>query len=44
MIDMAFEVLVNINSLVEEALNLSNRAKRVIKKVEDELSFDKDLD
>ncbi|OOM14654.1 hypothetical protein [Clostridium saccharobutylicum] len=44
MIDMAFNVLVNINSLVEESLNLSNRAKRVIKKVEDELSFDKDLD
>lgn len=43
MIDMAFEVLVNINSLVEEALNLSNRAKRIIKEVEDELSFDKDL-
>lgn len=44
MIDMAFEVLVNINSLVEEALGLSNRAKRVIKEVEEELSFDKNLD
>lgn len=42
MIDMAFTVLVNINSLVEEALNLSNRAKRVIKEVEDKLSFDKE--
>lgn len=41
MIDMAFEVLININSLVEEALGLSNRAKRVIKEVEEELSFDK---
>lgn len=44
MIDMAFEVLVNINSLIEECLNLSNRAKQVIKKVEDELSISKNLD
>lgn len=43
MVDMAFEVLININSLVEEALNLSNRAKHVIKQVEEELSFDKNL-
>ena len=41
MIDMAFDVLVNINSLVEDALNLSNRAKRVIRDVEDELSVSK---
>ena len=41
MIDMAFEALININSLVEEALNLSNRAKRVIKGVEDEISITK---
>ncbi|AIY81069.1 hypothetical protein U728_1522 [Clostridium botulinum 202F] len=40
MIDMGFEVLINVNSLVEEALNLSNRAKRAIKEVEDEISFD----
>lgn len=44
MIDMAFEVLVNINSLVEEALNLSNRAKRVIREVENELTIDRELD
>ncbi|WP_279232899.1 hypothetical protein [Haloimpatiens lingqiaonensis] len=37
---MAFEVLVNINSLVEEALNLSNRARSFIRKVENELSID----
>lgn len=43
MIDMVFEVLVNINSLVEEALNLSKRAKRSIKEVESELSISKDL-
>lgn len=41
MIDIAFKVLVNINSLVEESLNLSNRAKRVIKEVENELSIDR---
>jgi len=41
MIDMAFEVLININSLVEDALNLSNRARRAIKEMEDEISFDK---
>ena len=44
MIDMAFEVLVNINSLVESALNLSNRAKRVIRDVEDELSVSKNAE
>lgn len=44
MIDMAFEVLVNINSLVEDALNLSKRAKRAIKEVEYEISFDKSLE
>lgn len=44
MIDMAFEVLVNINSLVEDALNLSNRAKRVIRDVEDELSVSKNIE
>ena len=41
MIDMAFDVLVNINSIVEEALNLSKRAKQVIKEVENELSITK---
>ena len=41
MIDMAFEVLININSLVEDALNLSNRARHAIKEMEDEISFDK---
>ena len=42
MIDMGFEILVNINSSVEEALNLSKRAKRVIKQVEDELGIFKE--
>lgn len=42
MIDMAFEVLVNINSLVEEALNLSKRAKKAIEEVENEISVAKD--
>lgn len=41
MIDMAFKVMVNINSLVEGKLNLSKRAKRVIKDVEDEISISK---
>ena len=41
MIDSAFKVLVNLNTLVEESLNLSNRAKVVIKKVEDEISVSK---
>lgn len=41
MIDMAFEALINVNTLVEEALNLSNRAKRVIKDVENEISITK---
>ncbi|WP_125153449.1 hypothetical protein [Clostridium rectalis] len=44
MIDIAFKVLININSLVEEALNLSKRAKRVIKEVENELSIDRGKD
>lgn len=44
MIDSAFEVLVNLNTLVEEALNLSNRAKIVISKVEDEISVSKNVD
>lgn len=44
MIDMAFEVLINVNSLVEDALNLSNRAKQVIKNVEDEISISKNID
>lgn len=38
MVDSAFKVLVNLNTLVEEELNLSNRAKIVIRKVEDEIS------
>lgn len=44
MIDMAFEALVNINTLVENALNLSNRARKVIKDVENEISIFKDID
>lgn len=44
MIDMAFEVLVNINSLIEEALKLSKRAKRAISEVENEISVSKNLD
>lgn len=41
MIDMAFEALIDINSIVEEALNLSNRAIKVIERVENEISVDK---
>lgn len=41
MIDMSFNALVNINSLVEDALNLSKRAKRVISEVEEEISITK---
>lgn len=44
MIDSAFKVLVNLNTLVEEALNLSNRAKVVIRKVEDEISVSKNIE
>ncbi|MGL5378859.1 HEPN domain-containing protein [Clostridium sp.] len=44
MIDMAFEVLININSLVEDALKLSNRAKQVIKDVEKEISISTNID
>ena len=44
MIDMAFEALVNINSLVENALNLSKRARKVIKYVENEISISKNID
>lgn len=41
MIDMAFEALIDINSIVEEALKLSNRAIKVIEKVENEISVNK---
>ena len=41
MIDMAFEALININTIVEEALNLSNRAISTIKKVENEICVNK---
>ncbi len=44
MIDLAFKVLVNLNTLVEEELNLSNRAKIVIRKVEDEISVTKETE
>lgn len=44
MIDRAFEVLVNINSLIEEALKLSKRAKRAISEVENEISVSKNID
>ena len=43
MIDLAFKTLINLNTLIEEALNLSNRAKIVIKKVEDEISVSKNI-
>lgn len=43
MIDSAFKTLINLNTLIEEALNLSNRAKIVIKKVEDEISVSKNI-
>ena len=41
MIDMAFEALIDINSIVENSLNLSNRAIKIIKEVENEISIDK---
>lgn len=41
MIDIAFKTLININSLVEEKLNLSNRAKQKIQEVENEISISK---
>ena len=41
MIDNAFTVLVNINSLIQNVLNLSKRAKRVIEEVENEISVTK---
>lgn len=44
MIDMAFEALIDINSIVENSLNLSNRAMKVIKEVENEISVDKNKD
>lgn len=43
MIDSAFKTLINLNTLIEGALNLSNRAKIVIKKVEDEISVSKNI-
>ena len=43
MIDSAFKVLINVNTLIEEALNLSNRAKVVIRKAEDEISVSKTI-
>lgn len=44
MIDTAFEALININSLVEDALNLSKRAKRTISEVEEKISVSKNSD
>ncbi len=41
MIDMAFEALIDINSIVEDSLDLSNRAIKVIERVENEISVDK---
>ncbi len=38
MIEMGFEVLINVNRLVEDSLNLSKRAKQVILEVENEIS------
>ncbi|MGL5575553.1 MAG: HEPN domain-containing protein [Sarcina sp.] len=43
MIDNAFAVLININSLVQDVLNLSKRAKRVIQEVENEISITKNI-
>lgn len=43
MIDMAFGALVNINSLVEDALNISKRAQKVIEDVENEISVDRNI-
>ena len=43
MIDSAFQALINVNTLIEESLNLSNRAKVVIRKVEDEISVSKTI-
>lgn len=44
MIDSAFQALINVNTLIEEFLNLSNRAKVVIRKVEDEISVSKTIE
>lgn len=44
MIDSAFQALINVNTLIEESLNLSNRAKVVIRKVEDEISVSKTIE
>lgn len=44
MIDTAFEALIDVNSSVEEVLNLSKRAKKVISKVEEEISISINID
>ena len=42
MIEMVFEVLLNINRLVEDSLELSKRAKKIILEVEEQLSITKE--
>lgn len=42
MIDNSFKVLINLNNLIDDALNLSNRAKRHIQEVENQISVSKD--
>ena len=42
MIEMGFEVLLNINRLVEDSLELSKRAKKIILEVEEQLSIIKE--
>lgn len=42
MIEEGFEALININKIVNESLELSNRAKRAIEEVEKEISIDKE--
>ena len=42
MIEMGFEVLLNINRLVEDSLELSKRAKKIILEVEEQLSITKE--
>lgn len=42
MIDDSFKALININNLIEQALNLSNRAKISIEQVENEISITKE--
>lgn len=41
---MAFQVLIDLNSIFEDSLNLSNRDKKVIKEVENKISINKNIE